>query len=161
MRRASLRCSKLLPATNRQVQESLRPYYLALIADVYGRIGKETEAFQRLDDAEAAVNANDERWWQAELYRLKGELTLKQPSSQSSQFDAERIAEGYFDKARRVASDQGAKSLELRAATSLGRLWINRGKITEAKRMLAETHGSFTEGLDLPDLQEAKTLLET
>ena len=139
----------------------LRPYYLALIADVYGRIGKETEAFQRLDDAEAAVNANDERWWQAELYRLKGELTLKQPSSQSSQFDAERIAEGYFDKARRVASDQGAKSLELRAATSLGRLWINRGKITEAKRMLAETHGSFTEGLDLPDLQEAKTLLET
>lgn len=138
----------------------LRPYYLALIADVYGRIGKETEAFQRLDDAEAAVNANDERWWEAELYRLKGELTLKRPPSQSSQLDAERISEGYFDKARRVACDQGAKSLELRAATSLGRLWIKQGKITEAKRMLTGTHSSFTEGLDLPDLQEAKTLLQ-
>jgi predicted ATPase len=138
----------------------LRPYYLALLAEVYGRIGKETEAFQRLDEAEAAVKANDERWWEAEVYRLKGELTLKQLSSQSSQSDSERIAEGYFDKARCVASGQGAKSLELRAATSLGRLWMNQGKIPEAKQMLGLTHGWFREGFDLPDLQEAKTLLE-
>jgi adenylate cyclase len=138
----------------------LRPYYLALIADVYGRIGRETEALQRLDEAEAAVKANDERWWEAELYRLKGELTLKQLSPQSSQSDSERIAEGYFDKARRVASDQGAKSLELRAATSLGRLWMKQGKIPEAKRMLGETQGWFREGFDLHDLQEAQTLLE-
>ena len=138
----------------------LRPYYLALIADVYRRIGKESEAIQRLDKAEAAVQANDERWWEAELYRLKGELTLAQ-ASQSSQSDSEKIAESYFDKARRVASNQGAKSLELRAATSLGRLWIKQGKIPEAKRMLGETYGWFKEGLDLPDLQEAKALLET
>ena len=131
----------------------LRPYYLALLADVYGSIGKEMEAFQLLDEAEAAVQANDERWWEAELYRLKGELTLKQPASEGSRSDSERIAEAYFDKARRVASDQGAKSLELRAATSLGRLWIKQGKIPEAKRMLGETHGWFTEGFDLPNCE--------
>jgi predicted ATPase/class 3 adenylate cyclase len=138
----------------------LRPYYLALLADVYGRIGKETEALQKLDEAEAAVKANDERWWEAELYRLKGELTLKQPSSQNSQSDSERIAEGYFDKARHVASDQGAKSLELRAATDLGRLWMKQGKIHEAKRMLGDTLSWFREGFDLRDQKEAKTLLE-
>ena len=121
---------------------------------------KETEALQRLDEAEAAVQANDERWWEAELYRLKGELTLKQPRVANPQSDSERIAEAYFDKARRVASDQGAKSLELRAAISLGRLWMKQGKIPEAKRILGETYGWFTEGFDLPDLQEAKTLLE-
>jgi class 3 adenylate cyclase/predicted ATPase len=135
----------------------LRPYYQALLADVYGRIGKETEAFQLLDEAEAAVKATDERWWEAELYRLKGELTLKQPAAEGSQ--SERIAEAYFDKARRVASEQGAKSLELRAATSLGRLWMKQGKLPETKRMLGETHGWFSEGFDLPDLREAKMLL--
>jgi class 3 adenylate cyclase/predicted ATPase len=138
----------------------LRPYYLALLADVYRRIGKETEAFQRLDEAEGAVQANDERWWEAELYRLKGELTLKLPSSQSSQSDSERIAEDFFEKARRVASDQGAKSLELRAAISLARLWMKQGKIPEAKRILGETHGWFKEGFELNDLQEAKALLD-
>ena len=137
----------------------LRPYYLALLADVYRRIGKETEAIQRLDEAEAAVQANDERWWEAELYRLKGELTLMQ-ASQSTRSDSEKTAESYFDKARRVASNQGAKSLELRAATSLGRLWIKQGKVPEATRMLGEAYGCFEEGLDIPDLQEAKALLE-
>jgi class 3 adenylate cyclase/predicted ATPase len=139
----------------------LRPYYLALIADVYGRIGKETEAFQRLDEAEATLKANDERWWEAELYRLKGELMLKQPASPGSQSDRESIAEAYFDNALRVASNQGAKSLELRAATSLGRLWTKQGKILEAKRILGETRGWFNEGFDLPDLKAAKAFLET
>ena len=135
----------------------LRPYYQALLADVYGRIEKETEAFQLLDEAEAAVKATDERWWEAELYRLKGELTIKQPAAQGSR--SETIAEAYFDKARRVASEQGARSLELRAATSLGRLWMKQGKLPETKRMLGETHSWFSEGFDLPDLREAKMLL--
>ena len=138
----------------------LRPYYLALLADVYGRVGRETEALQGLDAAEAAVEANDERWWEAELYRLKGEVTLKQQFSERPQSESERIAEAYFDKARRVASVQGAKSLELRAVTSLGRLWMKQGKIAEAKRMLGETYGWFGEGFDLPDLRAAKILLE-
>jgi predicted ATPase/class 3 adenylate cyclase len=137
----------------------LRPYYLALLADVYRGAGKQAAAIQKLDAAEAAVQANDERWWEAELYRLKGELTLMQ-ASQGARSDSEEVAEGYFDKARRVASNQGAKSLELRAATSLGRLWIKQGKFPEAKRMLGEAYGSFEEGFDLPDLQEAKALLE-
>jgi adenylate cyclase len=131
-----------------------------LLADVYGRIGKEAEALELLDQAEAAVQASDERWWEAELHRLKGELTLKQPASQGFQSDREGIAEAYFDKALRVASGKGARSLELRAATSLGRLWIKQGKIPEAKQILGETHGWFDEGFDLPDLREAKALLE-
>jgi predicted ATPase len=138
----------------------LRPYYQALLADVYVRNGKETEAFQLLDEAEATVQANDERWWEAELYRLKGELTLKQPAPQSSQSDREKIAETYFDRAFQVASSQAAKSLELRAATSRARLWMKQGKTSEAKRMLGETYGWFTEGFDRPDQREAKTLLE-
>jgi adenylate cyclase len=138
----------------------LRPYYLALLTDVYGGIGKVKEAFQLLDEAEAAVKANDERWWEAELYRLKGELTLKQSTPQRSRSDSERIAEACFDKARRVASEQAARSLELRAVMSLGRLWMKQGKIPEAKRMLREAHGWFSEGFDIPDLREAKMLLE-
>jgi predicted ATPase/class 3 adenylate cyclase len=138
----------------------LRPYYQALLADVYGSIGRQTEASQMLDEAEATVQANDERWWEAELYRLKGELTLEQRASQTLQSDSEGIAEAYFDKARRVASGQGAKSLELRAATSLGRLWMKQGKIPEARQLLSESYGWFTEGFDLSDLRAAKTLIE-
>ena len=138
----------------------LRPYYLALLADVYGRMGKEAEAIQLLDEAEAAVQANDERWWEAELYRLKGELALRQARSLGSQSDGERAAEDYFRRARGVAADQGAKSLELRAAMSLGRLWMSQGKVPEAKQMLGEAHGWFREGLDLPDLRDARALLE-
>ena len=102
--------------------------------------------------------ANDERWWEAELYRLKGELTLVQ-GSQSTQSDSKKPAENYFDKARRATSNQGAKSLELRAATSLGRLWTNRAKSLRPSECWAR-HKYFKEGLDLPDLQEAKALLE-
>ena len=86
----------------------LRPYYLALLADVYRAAGKPAEALQRLKEAEAAVQANDERWWEAELYRLKGELTLSQ-TSQSTRPDTEKIAENYFERARRVASSPGSE----------------------------------------------------
>ena len=91
---------------------------------------------------------------------LRGKSTLKQQFSERPQSESEKIAEAYFDKARRVASVQGAKSLELRAVTSLGRLWMKQGKIAEAKRMLGETYGWFGEGFDLPDLRAAKILLE-
>ncbi len=85
-------------------------------------------------------------------------MTLKHPRSPQS--DSERTTEAFFEKARRVSSDQGAKSLELRAAISLARLWMKQGKIPEAKRILGETHGWFREGFELNDLQEAKALLD-
>jgi predicted ATPase len=109
------------------------------------------------------------------LYRLKGELTLQKfqvsgfefqvpPSPQhpipSTQAEVEQEAEGCFLKAIEIAHRQQAKSLELRAVTSLSRLWQHQGKKVEARDMLAEIYGWFTEGFDTKDLQEAKALLQ-
>ena len=88
----------------------------------------------------------------AELYRLKGELTLAQPSAQKE-------AEAYILKAIDIARQQQAKSLELRATTSLARLWQHQGKKAEAHKLLADVYNWFTEGFDTKDLQEAKALL--
>lgn len=129
----------------------LQPYYKALLAEVYARVGKETESFRLLDEAEAAVKVNDERWWEPELYRQRGELMLRRLSSADSPLGD---AEAYFQNALCVASAQGAKSLQLRAATSLGRLWMKQGKASEAKRIVGEARAGFTEGFELPDLQE-------
>ena len=137
----------------------LRPYYLALMAQVFGVMGQEAEALGLLDEAEAAVQKSGERWWEAELYRLKGELALNQPASQAPEADRDQVAEEYFDKALRTAISQGAKSLELRASMSLSRLRRRQGK--EAKRQLAEVYGWFTEGFETADLCEARTLLES
>jgi predicted ATPase/class 3 adenylate cyclase len=137
----------------------LRPYYLALLAHVYGVMGDETEALRLLDEAEAAVQNSGECWWEAELYRLKGELTLRQRESHTPESDRERAAKGYFDKALRVASSQGAKSLELRAAMSLSRLWKRHGKAEEARQVLSEVYGWFTEGFETADLREAQKLI--
>jgi len=114
------------------------------------------------------------RFWEAEIHRLKGELTLQQwkvesqkskiPSPQplmpNTQAAVEQEAEECFLKAIAIAQKQQAKSLELRAVASLARLWQQQGKTTEARRILAEIYGWFTEGFDTKDLQEAKTLLE-
>jgi predicted ATPase len=88
------------------------------------------------------------------LYRVKGELLLRR----SAEHQAE--AESCFRQALEIARRQGAKSLELRAAMSLSRLWQRQGKRAEARQLLAEVYGWFTEGFDTPDLQEAKVLLE-
>jgi class 3 adenylate cyclase/predicted ATPase len=138
----------------------MRPYYLSLLAQVFGDMGQEAEGHRLLDEAQALVQDSDERWWEAELYRLKGELTLKQLSSPGSESDREKVAEDYFDKALRIASSQGAKSLELRAAVSLCRLRRRQGKEAEGRQTLAEVYGWFTEGFDVADLQEARALLE-
>jgi predicted ATPase len=92
--------------------------------------------------------------WEPELYRLKGALLL-QPSA-----DTQAEAETCFQQALTVARHQQAKSLELRAAMSLSRLWQSQGKRTEAYELLAPVYGWFTEGFDTADLQEAKALLE-
>ena len=107
----------------------------------------------------AQNDKSGERRWEAELYRLKGQLTLQQSKVQSPRSKVEE-AEECFQKAIEIARHQSAKSLELRAVMSLSRLWQQQGKKEEARHMLAEIYGWFTEGFDTKDLQEAKTLLE-
>jgi predicted ATPase len=97
-----------------------------------------------------------ECWWEAELYRLKGELLLGQEGASRNVVEAEQC----FQQALAIARNQQAKSLELRAATSLSRLWQAHGKCTATHTILAETYGWFTEGFDTADLREAKALLD-
>jgi predicted ATPase len=94
------------------------------------------------------------RWYAPELYRLKGELLLQQHA------DNQAEAEICFHQAIAIAQSQQAKSLELRAATSMARLWQQQGKRTEARDLLAPIFGWFTEGFDTADLREAKAMLE-
>src|SRR5262249_13071258 len=96
---------------------------------------------------------------EAELYRLKGELFLL-PGARGVEVQAEKRAEEYLREAVEIARCQGAKSLELRAVMSLARLWQHQGKKVEARQLLAEIYGWFTEGFETKDLQEAKELLE-
>lgn len=136
-----------------------RPYFLALQAEVYGKMGKGEQAVTLLSEALAAVHATGEHRLEAELYRLRGEL-LRQSEVPDSKFAVEKEPEACFHKALEVARRQQAKSLELRAVTSLSRLWQQQGKRGEAQQMLAEIYGWFTEGFDTADLKEAKALLE-
>jgi predicted ATPase len=146
-------------------QEACQSYYLALLAEAYGKVGQAAEGLVVLAEALATVEKTGERFYEAELYRLKGELTLQQfkvqSRSKSEVRSPESEAEEYFWKAIEIARQQQAKSLELRAATSLARLWRWQGKKAEAHRMLSEIYGWFTEGFDTKDLQEAKALLDT
>jgi predicted ATPase len=106
-----------------------------------------------LAEALTLVDTTEERWWEAELHRLEGELLLALSTDHAAQ------AETCFHQALDIARRQQAKSLELRAAMSLSRLWQQQGKRAEARQLLAETYGWFTEGFDTADLQEAKALL--
>jgi predicted ATPase len=137
-----------------------RSYFLALLAEAYGKVGYTKEELTALAEALALVDRTGERFYEAELYRLKGELTLVQSRVQSPASSVQKEAEEYFLKAIEIARRQQAKSLELRAATSLARVWQQQGKRAEAHRMLSEIYNWFTEGFDTKDLQEAKALLE-
>jgi predicted ATPase len=148
-----------------------RPYHLALLAEACGKAGQTEEGLEALAQALATVQQTGERYYEAELYRLKGELTLQKLSVASSQLSvpntqhrapstqAEAEAEACCQQAIEIARHQRAKSLELRAVVSLARLWQQQGKRDEARQMLAEIYGWFTEGFDTKDLQEAKALL--
>jgi predicted ATPase len=131
-----------------------RPYYLAFLAEAYGKVGQAGEGLTLLDEALAVVHKTGERFYEAELYRLKGELLLVR----SAENDGE--AEACFQQALLVARHQQAKSAELRAAMSLSRLWQHQGKRAAAYQLLAPIYDWFTEGFDTSDLQEAKALLE-
>jgi class 3 adenylate cyclase/predicted ATPase len=131
-----------------------RPYYLALLADALGGAGQPAEALAVVSEALAAVEQSGERWWEAELCRLKSHLLLAISASGFAE------AEAYLRRAIQVAQAQAAKSLELRAATSLAKLWAEQGKRSQARDLLAPVYGWFTEGLETADLKAAKSLLD-
>ena len=107
-----------------------------------------------LAEALTLADTTGERWYAPEHYHLKGALLLQQSSDNHTE------AEQCFQHALDIARDQQAKSLELRSATSLARLWQQRGKQAEARELLAPIYGWFTEGFDTADLQEARALLD-
>ncbi len=153
--------------------ELWRSYGLSLLAETCGAAGRLDEAMAALAEALAVVQVNTEHWWEAELYRLKGELLLKQEQSDihTSQTRlpgsaAFRVApnaaeaQSCFQRAIEIARKQSAKSLELRATMSLARLLDKQGRRDEARAMLADIYAWFTEGFDTADLMDAKALLE-
>ncbi len=128
-------------------------YHLSLLAEAYKRAGQPGEGLAVLAEAQALVEKNEERFWEAELYRLKGEL-LRGTGGAASEVEA------CFHRAIEIARRQQAKSLELRSAMSLARLWQQQGKLGEAQQMLAGIYGWFTEGFDTADLKQAKSFLD-
>jgi predicted ATPase len=134
---------------------SVGPYFLALLAETYGRSGEAERGLDILADAVAAVDSTEERWWEAELYRLEGELLLIQ---HADKLDLPEI-EACFRRALTIARQQQARTLELRATISLCRLWQRQGRVVEAHQVLTKIYGWFTQGWDTRDLQEAERLL--
>jgi class 3 adenylate cyclase/predicted ATPase len=130
------------------------PYFCTLLADVCNHLGYTADGLQALAEAHTLVEQHDERWWEAEVCRLRGVLLLRQPGASQAE------AEAWVQRALDVARRQEAKSLELRAAMSLSHLWQQQGKQAEARELLTSVYGWFTEGFDTADLQEAKALLE-
>ena len=131
----------------------LDPTWLSSLASAYANIGQFVDAWRCIGEAMTAIKTTGERWFEAEVNRIAGEIAFK-----SSPDAAE--AEGYFERALAVARAQQAKSWELRAAMSMARLWLDQGKRNEARELLAPVYGWFTEGFDTLDLREAKTLLD-
>jgi predicted ATPase len=140
----------------------LLPGALGSLAVAQAKAGQPQEGLATLAEALALVAETDEHHWEAELYRLRGEL-LSTQSMQGDQEGAEASlhqAESSFQHAIEVARRQRAKSWELRATTSLARLWQKQGKVDKARQLLAEIYGWFTEGFDTLDLKEARALLD-
>ena len=131
-----------------------RPYYLALLAEGYSLMGAAETSLELLAEALAIMQHTEDRVWEAEIHRLQGLVRRQAHPSHTAP------AEAAVQQALAVARRQQAKSLELRAAMSLSRLWQQQGKSAEARELLTPIYGWFTEGFDTADLQEAKALLE-
>jgi class 3 adenylate cyclase/tetratricopeptide (TPR) repeat protein len=130
------------------------PWFLALLADAYRSLGQIDEGLAALEEAQQWVQRNDERLYAAEVYRLEGELVLRQEDPDPAE------AEECFEQALTTARDQQAKSWELRAALSMARMWVEGGRLEEARDLLSPVYHWFTEGFDTADLKDAKALLE-
>ncbi len=145
---------KGLAALHESGAEFRKPYFLCLLAEACLDANHYDQGLGALQEALAAADKNEDRSHQPDIHRLEGELLLRRDSSNASQ------AQTCFERAIEVARKQGAKSLELRATTSLSRLLASQGKRAEARAMLAEIYNWFTEGFDTHDLKDAKTLLD-
>jgi predicted ATPase len=130
----------------------LLPLYLTMLAGVYGKAAQPQEGLSRLTEADTLVETTQERWAEAEMHRVRATLLLS--------LHEHAAAEDSYHRALAVARRQSAKFWELRAASSLARLWRDQGRRTEARDLLEPIYGWFTEGLDAPVLQDAKALLE-
>jgi len=130
------------------------PFYLSYLARAHAELGQFDDAWRCVGEAMTAAETTKERWFEAEIQRIAGEIALKSPVPDAAK------AETYFERALAVARQQQAKSWELRAAMSMARLWRDQGKRHEARDLLAPVCGWFTEGFDTLDLKEAKTLLD-
>jgi predicted ATPase len=129
------------------------PYYLSALAHAHAELSQFNEARRCLDEAMSITETTKERWFEAEVNRIAGEIALR------SERDTTK-AVGYFERALAVARQQQARSWELRAAMSMARLWRDQGKRDEARDLIAPVYGWFTEGFDTLDLKEAKALLD-
>ena len=130
------------------------PLYLSYLARAYAELGQFENAWCCIDEAMTAVEITKERWHEADIYRMAGEIVLMSPESDAAK------AEAHFQRALAVAREQQARSWELRAAMSMARLWRDQGKRQQACDLLAPVYGWFTEGFDTRDLKEARTLLD-
>jgi predicted ATPase len=130
------------------------PLFLSYLAKAYAELRQLDDAWRSIDEVITAVQATKETLCEAEVHRVAGEIALLSP-----ELDVAK-AEAYFERALAVARQQQAKSWELRAATSLARLWRDQGKVQQARELLAPIYGWFTEGFDTRDLKEAKALLD-
>ena len=130
------------------------PFWLSYLARANAEIGQPDDARRRIGEAMAAVETAKERWCEAEVNRIAGEIALLPPEPDVAK------AEAHFERALAVAREQQAKSWELRAAMSMARLWRDQGNRDEARDLLAPVYGWFTEGFDTLDLKEAKALLD-
>jgi predicted ATPase len=130
------------------------PSWLSSLARAFADVGKLDDAWRCIGEAMTAIEATKQRWCEAEVHRIAGEIELLSPKPDATK------AEAYFERALAVARAQQAKSWELRAAMSMARLWRDQGKPRQARELLAPVYGWFTEGFDTLDLKEAKALLD-
>jgi predicted ATPase len=126
------------------------PLYLSLLTKSYTGIGQFDEAWRSIGEAIAMIEATKERWHEAEVNRIAGEILLMEPEPDAAK------TQNHFERALSAARQQQAKSWELRAAVSLARLWRDRGNVQQARELLAPVYGWFTEGFDTRDLKDAK-----
>ena len=130
------------------------PLYLSYLARAYAQLGQVDDAWRCICEAITTMETTKERWYEAEVHRVAGEIARMSPGAGTAS------AEAYLEQALAIARAQQAKSWELRAAMSMARLWRDQGKRKEARDLLASVYGWFTQGYDTRDLKEAKALLD-
>src|SRR4029077_10202188 len=129
------------------------PTFRSYLSQSYAERSQFDDAWCCLSEAMTAIERTGETWFEADVYRIAGEVALQGPQTDAAK------AETYFKHSLAIARQQQAKSWELRAAMSLARLWRDQGKVQQARELLAPVYGWFTEGFDTRDLKEAKVLL--